>query len=300
MFSTFLIGGEQHLLLLLSDITASHQAREALHKSATQYRMLTEKMGEGLIATDAEGRYTYCNPKFLELLGYQESEVLGKTFFDTSFQYDFATFRKRLKEREAHRSEQYETRLCRRDGTPVEVLVSAEPLFDEGGEFTGTLGIITDIRERKRTEENLRRAQKIESLTMLAGGIAHDFNNLFHTVQGNLEMAKEMLSDPEKAQRALDRALESLQRASVLSQQMLDYSGKSSHQSMAVDLAALVRNNLGFLAKLAGGDQGIRFQIEEGLPPSMAILTRFSRYWHPWSPTPMKPWKVALAPSPLR
>jgi PAS domain S-box-containing protein len=266
VFTTFHVEDEKHLLILLSDATESHQAREALRKSEAQYRMLTEKMGEGLIATDTEGRFTYCNPKFLQMLGFTEEEILGKTFFESAYRYDYEKFRGRLQNRRAGAAEQYEIRLAHKDGNPVDVLVSAEPLFGDEGQFTGTLGIITDIRERKRNEEMLRRAQKVESLTMLAAGIAHDFNNLFHTIQGNLEMAEELISDPARTLRALERALQSLDQASKLSQKMLDYSGKSSWKAAPVDFASLVRNHAVLLSDLAGG-AGLRFEIESGLPP---------------------------------
>jgi PAS domain S-box-containing protein len=266
VFSTFLIGGEQHLLMLLSDITEGHQAREALRQSEAQYRMLAEKMGEGLIATDTEGRYTYCNPRFLQMLGYEPDGLLGKTFFETAFHYDYEDFRRRLQNRQAGSSEQYEIRLHHKDGSPVDVLVSAEPLFGEQGEFTGTLGIITDIRERKRSEEALRRAHKVESLMMLAGGVAHDFNNLFQTIQGNLEMAKELLVDPERARRALERALQSLEKANVLSQRMLDYSGKGSSQSLPIDLSELVRLHSTLFSNLTGPDTEIKYRVPSGLP----------------------------------
>jgi PAS domain S-box-containing protein len=267
VLTSFTSGNIKHLLVLVSDITHRKVAEEAQTHSESKYRTLTEKMGEGLISTDQGGRYTYCNPKFLRMTGYQEDEVLGRTFFELACDYRYETFQARLQNRCKGRSEQYEIQLRHKNGSPIDVLVSAEPLFDSQGEFTGTLGIITDIRERKLQEETSRRTHKIESLTMLAGGIAHDFNNLFQTIQGNLEMAREMLVDPERSRRALERALQTLKKANTLSQRMLDYSGKGSSQSISIDLAELVRMHSTLFSNITSPETEIKYQIPGGLPP---------------------------------
>lgn len=257
------IGG---LIGVILDVTELRQAEQARQGSEAKYRVLTEKMGEGLISTDANGRFTYCNPRFLRMLDLTMGDVLGRTFFELTCNYSREAWLERLRQRGQGISEQYELQLRHRDGMPVDVLLSAEPLFDSQGEFTGTLGIVTDIRERKRHESAARQAHKAEGLTILAGGIAHDFNNLFQTIQGNLEMALELSSDPDRARRATERALQSLSRAKALSQQMLDYSGKGSSTFTAVDLAELVRMHSTLLATLTGPDTEIVYRIQDGLP----------------------------------
>lgn len=252
---------------VIQDITHCRSAEAAQLQSEAKYRTLTEKMGEGLISTDEGGRFTYCNPKFLQMTGYREEEVLGSTFFDLTYNYRYDSFHERLQNRSLGQSEQYEIQLRHQKGTPVDVLVSAEPLFDPQGQFTGTLGILTDIRERKHREEVLRREYKVESLTMLAGGIAHDFNNLFQTIQGNLEMAKELLVDPERAKRALERALQSLDKANILSQKMLDYSGKGSSQTLRVDVGELVRMHSTLFSTLTGPGTKLEYRIPARLSP---------------------------------
>ena len=267
--ATFLdeTGGLGGLVGVLQDITHYRTAEAAQLQSETKYRTLTEKMGEGLISTDEAGHFIYCNPKFLQMTGYREEEVLGRTFFDLTYNYHYDSFHERLQNRSLGQSEHYEIQLRHQKGTPVDVLVSAEPLFGPQGQFTGTLGILTDIRERKHREEILRREHKVESLTMLAGGIAHDFNNLFQAIQGNLEMAKELLVDPERAKRALERALQSLDKANTLSQKMLDYSGKGSSQTLRVDVGELVRMHSTLFSNLTGPETKLEYRIPAGLSP---------------------------------
>jgi two-component system, cell cycle sensor histidine kinase and response regulator CckA len=101
---------------------------------------------------------------------------------------------------------------------------------------------------------------------MLAGGVAHDFNNLFQTIHGNLEMARELLTDPDRAYRALERALQSLEKANLLSQRMLDYSGRGSSQSLPIDLGDLVRMHSTLFSNLTGPGTEIRYRIPNDLP----------------------------------
>ncbi|MDR3669684.1 MAG: ATP-binding protein [Holophaga sp.] len=115
----------------------------------------------------------------------------------------------------------------------------------------------------QRAEDDLLRARKMESLGLMAGGIAHDFNNLFQALQGNLELA--MFRAPDDTLRApLDRAMRILERASLLTQRMLDYSGRSFRSSEPLALNPLVQECLGSFTDLEG--HRIEFTGQEGLP----------------------------------
>jgi len=115
----------------------------------------------------------------------------------------------------------------------------------------------------QRAEDDLVRARKMESLGLMAGGIAHDFNNLFQALQGNLELA--MFRAPDDTLRApLDRAMRILERASQLTQRMLDYSGRSFRSSEALALNPLVQDCLRGFPDLDG--HRIEFTGQDGLP----------------------------------
>ena len=115
----------------------------------------------------------------------------------------------------------------------------------------------------KLAREGLRQAQKMESLGLMAGGIAHDFNNLFQGLQGNLEVAIRKVPGGT-ARPFLDKALAILGKASVLTHRMLDFTGRSLRHSEHLDLAAVVRKNLGQFAILPGAE--VRFRAEPDLP----------------------------------
>jgi two-component system, cell cycle sensor histidine kinase and response regulator CckA len=112
-------------------------------------------------------------------------------------------------------------------------------------------------------EEDLVRARKMESLGLMAGGIAHDFNNLFQGIQGNLELARIKAADAA-LQAPLDRALKILDKASLLTHRMLEFSGKGFRRSEALALNALVRECLRPFMDL--GEPRIQFSGQAGLP----------------------------------
>jgi len=111
--------------------------------------------------------------------------------------------------------------------------------------------------------ENLRQAQKMESLGLMAGGIAHDFNNLFQGLQGNLEVAIRKVPGGS-ARPFLDKALAILAKAATLTHRMLDFTGKSFRNAERLDLAAVVRETLARLEGLPGA--AVVFEAEPDLP----------------------------------
>gem|GEM_PF-5569480 len=119
------------------------------------------------------------------------------------------------------------------------------------------------MRELAQKNDDLIRARKMESLGLMAGGVAHDFNNLFQAVQGNLELA--LLKAPDGGIKApVDRALKILDKASLLTHRMLEYSGRSFRHSEILALNKLVQDCLRSLADPGG--QRIEFLGQAGLP----------------------------------
>jgi two-component system, cell cycle sensor histidine kinase and response regulator CckA len=105
---------------------------------------------------------------------------------------------------------------------------SSLPMRGGGGEIVGAVTIVRDISERKRAEQRLQQAQKLESIALLAAGIAHDFNNILTVVGGNITLALEECCPDCEARSILPAALESVQRAAFLTRQLLAYAGNGA------------------------------------------------------------------------
>ena len=123
--------------------------------SDERYRMIVETSQEGILAADPEGRLTYANQQFAEMLGHEVGDIVGRPFLDfvDGCLHDEVTAK--VKSREAGTSEHYETILLRKDGTRMWASVSAIPVRTPTGEFSGSFAMISDITKRKQAAEEI-------------------------------------------------------------------------------------------------------------------------------------------------
>jgi signal transduction histidine kinase/ActR/RegA family two-component response regulator len=139
----------------------------------------------------------------------------------------------------------------------------ATALRDRAGRIQGGVCCAVDITELRHAQEALAKAQKMESLGMLAGGLAHDYNNIFQAMMANLEMAQATLPRDARGQPYLERLKVGLDRASRLSRDMLHSSGGDLRRPETTDLSSLVTT------ALRGMDAGVAQEFAQGLPPVM-------------------------------
>lgn len=141
---------------------ARRRTEEALLQSEERYRRIVETAYEGIWLLDADARTTYVNQRLASMLGYSVEEMLGHPLSD--FICDEGARSQAAHNWERRRqgvSEQHEFLFCRKDRSTLWTFVSACPLYDERHEFSGALGMITDITELKRTEKELREAKTL-------------------------------------------------------------------------------------------------------------------------------------------
>jgi two-component system, NtrC family, sensor kinase len=266
IFTTFISGGEKHLLMLLSDVTEGQRAKEALQRSETKYRVLAENLSEGLVMTDAADRFVYCNPRIRRMLGYEEPDMLGRTFLELVFDQDKALLQETLERRQGGLGDLCEVRFRRRDGLLLHALFSASPLLDDRGEFLGTVAAFTDITDRRNLEMRLRQAQKLEAVGRLAAGIAHEINTPAQFVSDNLNFLKDSLGHVFEilpALRAVVAALNSL---------------PGHEEAVATINHALEAADLDYLAKEAPSAFG---QAIEGVSRITTVVRALKDFAHP-------------------
>ena len=134
-----------------------------------------------------------------------------------------------------------EYRVRRRDGGVVWVREIAEVVRDADGRRVGVEGTMQDITDQRALEEQLRQAQKMESIGQLTGGIAHDFNNLMAVILGNLELLAEDLPGNAAAQQKIDTAIRSTLRGSDLTQRLLAFARQQSLAPKLTRIDDLIR-----------------------------------------------------------
>jgi PAS domain S-box-containing protein len=143
---------------LIRDITNRKIAEETLRESEERYRQLVETMNEGLATTDCDYVFTFVNEKFGEMLGYSREEMVGRHILEF-VHGDYQDFmQEQMARRRMGETKSYEIDWRAKDGRRVYTLISPRGFYDAEGKFTGSLGVLTDITDRKRAEEALQRA----------------------------------------------------------------------------------------------------------------------------------------------
>ncbi len=235
----------------------------ALRENEERFRTLYSKTPVPLFSVNAERVIEYVSDAWLDLLGYGREEVEGRPITDF-ISRDSVPDRPQpvwptlLKVGEL---KDIEYRLVSKDGRILDVLISGRVVRDAQGRFSYVLGGVVDVTARKRAEEALRQAQKIEAVGALTGGIAHDFNNLLAVVLGNLDLLSHRLPDDPKTRRLLDTAIKGAERGAALTQRMLAFARRQDLKTESIDVPDLVK--------------GMADLLQRSIGPMVQIETRF-------------------------
>ena len=143
------------------------ESEQALRRSEQQYRQIVNTTQEGVWLRDADARTVFVNRRLCEMLGYTADEMMGRPVHDFMDSDGRAEAERRFAHRKAGECQQHDVRYKHKNGSDVWAIVSASPMYDDGGNFIGGLGMITDITERKRDEETIRWQAYHDSLTGL-------------------------------------------------------------------------------------------------------------------------------------
>ncbi|MBW6426018.1 response regulator [Rhizobium sp. XQZ8] len=239
----------------------------ALRRSEEQFRSLYRRTPLPLHSLDTEGRIEDVSDAWLSLLHYDRESVIGRPLInfmtEESARRRIADWKK-LPELGELRDREY--RLVTRDGEFIDVLSTSQVERDEEGRFVRAVGGLVDVTARRKAEEALRQAQKMEAVGQLTGGIAHDFNNILAVILGSLEMVHKRVQPDERAVRLIDNALEGARRGSALTQRMLSFARRQSLNPQAVDLHALVAGMQDMLERSLGPRVSLLVELPSGLP----------------------------------
>jgi PAS domain S-box-containing protein len=241
-----MVGEKNARFVLANDITRRRQAEEALRQQEEKYRDLFENANDAIFIVDSELRYRDVNKKAVELLGYSKEQLLAMKILDLvppeQVPRSSAEF-ENLRTRGAY--EKFTGRVRTRDGRWLDVEISSSAILSNGA-IVGSRDIMRDITDRKRMEEEILRAQKLESIGVLAGGIAHDFNNLLTAILGNISLAKLDSSRGTGVYQRLEEAEKASFRAQDLTQQLLTFSKGGAPVKRMVSLKELVQETVSF------------------------------------------------------
>lgn len=143
------------------DITERKKMENAIRESEERFRALVSQATAGITESDMEGRFTFVNPRFCEMLGYSESELLARTVFELTYVDDRAENRHLFERMVAEgKSYQFEKRFIRKDGSLLWTDVSVTTIHDLDGNPKGGVGVVIDIEKRKQAEQALQGSEE--------------------------------------------------------------------------------------------------------------------------------------------
>jgi two-component system, cell cycle sensor histidine kinase and response regulator CckA len=257
--------GGRVILSVVTDVTESGRAEQALRASEERFRRIVETAAEGVWLLDADAVTSYVNERMASMLGYTTAEMLGQHLFDFLREDLRESAADRIARHRTGQGDQFEPALRRKDGSEVSVFISSNPVFGTQGEYLGVLAMVTDMTERRLLEDQLRHAQKMDSIGRFAGSIAHDFNNLLGVIMGYSDAALRRVSDPEAVRLKLEGIQKAADRAAALTRQILAFSRRQVLVPRLLDLGTVVDDLNGMLHRLIGEDIELMAVVQPGL-----------------------------------
>lgn len=217
---------------------------------------IVESADDAIISKNLDGIIETWNPAAEQIFGYRAEEVIDHhiTILIPSDRRDEERdILERI--RRGERVRHYETMRVRKDGCQIPVSLTVSPIKGSAGEIIGASKIARDITLRRRMEEELIRAKKLESVALLAGGIAHDFNNLLTGMFGNLQLARLRLED---VMEPLTQAEQTFKRAHELTHRLLTFSSGGAPIRKMACIADLLRECVAD----AGGSPAVAVELD--------------------------------------
>ena len=259
-------GGRPAVIGTLLDITVRKKA-EAVRAFLAN---ITEHATDAIEGIDLDTNIVSWNSGAETLFGYSAHEVIGRPHSFIVPKEAQEACRERFKKATLEGSVRAETERIKKDGRrfPVEMTLTA--LKDEKAEHTGFVCITRDITERKKLEEQLRQAQKLEAIGQLAGGVAHDFNNILSGIIGFGSLVEMNMKEDDPNRAHLKEILKAGERAAQLTKSLLAFSRKQIIDLKPQNLNEIIKGVESFLRRIIGEDIELKAILTP--PPSAPPL----------------------------
>lgn len=268
--------GQNKMAALFRDVSEKKRQEEALRQSQAQVfkerqrlEVTLKSIGDGVITTDDQGKIVFLNTVAEQMTGWSSDEAAGRPL--TEVFHIINEFTRKPCENPVEKVIKTglivelanHTMLISRDGREIVLADSGAPIKDEQGNIFGVVLVFRDETQKQRMVETMQRAQKLDSLGILAGGLAHDFNNLLGGIFGYIDL---VLTDKDlspKSSQYLQGATKALSRAKSLTQQLLTFAKGGVPVRKSGSLARTARESS--LFALSGSAVSCKFSAQENL-----------------------------------
>lgn len=214
---------------VVREVTDRRRAEQVLAEEKERLAVTLRCIGDGVITINVDGEVLFINKIAEELTGWEQFDAVGRSLSEVFKVYDKNTAEPlgNLIDIALMRGKSFNlpsnTILIARDGTERLIADSVAPIRDQESQPRGVVIVFRDVTHEVKTEQELLKIRKLESVGILAGGIAHDFNNILVAILGNLNLATQMLDRGHRATSILEDAVRASLRAKDLTSQLLTF-----------------------------------------------------------------------------
>ncbi len=255
--SSYTLKGEQFTLVILRDITERRKAEE-------EVRLLKHSIDvhyDSAFWMTTDNRFAYVNDAACKATGYEREDLIGKTVYQVNPKATPERMESVWEELRKGGSFLTESVGLRKDGSefPVELVTT----YVQFGGREYACGFIHDISEKKRLEEQLRQAQKMEAVGTLAGGVAHDFNNLLTVIMGFANLIQMRVGKDSVIRPQADQIMVASERAADLIRSLLAFSRKQRIVLEPHKVNGVVASTVKLLARLLPEDIDLEVNLSD-------------------------------------
>jgi PAS domain S-box-containing protein len=260
------LDGQEVEMLEYQDVTESRRVEEALRDAEERLRSVVANAPLVLFAIDEHGVFTLSEGLGLAALGLKPGQVVGCSAFELYREHPQIIDNIR-------RAMAGETFMDRADVGDLSFETWYAPTRGPDGRAHGVIGVSNDVSQRRRLEDQLRQAQKMEAIGRLAGGVAHDFNNLLAAIMGHGELLLRRLDPSQPQHRHAEAIQKAAARGALLTRQLLAFSRKEVLAPSVLDIHLVVAEMEEMLRRLIGehielvivlGDRPLHVRADRG------------------------------------
>lgn len=253
------------------EIAERKRVEAALAEEKERLTVMLRSIGEAVIATDCAGRITLFNPVAEKLTGISAQDAIGKSINQIlllrrpSGENGHVDLVHMALENQEANGVPGEAFVLKTEDYEMDVECTGAPMRDKNGHVVGVVFVLRDVTEKRRAAEELIRASKLESISLLAGGIAHDFNNILTAIMGNLSILR--IYGPKLGELIgpLKQAEQAAHRAGELTRQLAIFAKGGVSTRKPVDLRETIEETIGFV--LHGSKVAAKLEVAKDLWP---------------------------------
>jgi len=271
-------------LVIKRHLALRKKAEADLAEEKERLAVTLRSIGDGVITTDILGRVNLVNRMAEVLTGWRQQEAVGRQLCEVMATIDQKT-RKPVPDliatvlnTGAIGGPPQGAIVISRDGPERIIAYNGAPIRDRQSNVVGAVLVFRDITEQQHMLNEVLKAEKLESVGILAGGIAHDFNNILTAVAGNISLARMTAGNQDKVLKRLSDAEKAVSRARDLTQQLLTFSRGGAPVKKTTSIKELLSDWAGFA--LRGSNVKCVFRIPDDLWHAEIDQGQISQVFH--------------------